>query len=352
MNWETISSEKHVWLDGTGPSNDVVISSRVRLARNIVNTPFPARLDQQAQRALLDKVASVAQNAPSLRKSQFIDLAQVKKIEREFLMERHLISPEMAYDSADRGVIIGESQQMTLMINEEDHLRLQSFEAGLALTQAWRRADQADTELASFLPIAFDAEWGFCTRCPTNTGTGLRASCLLHVPALVMSGDIDRILGGLGPMGVTARGFYGERSKAIGDLLQISNTATLGHTEPEFIESVTRVVESLSHFERQAREALMQPPHRFATEDAIYRAWGILRSARLISYDEAMHLLSRVRLGLQLGIALPVQPAVLNHLMLMSQPAHLQLSRGGPLKAAERDRFRAELIRQRLSQDL
>lgn len=352
MNWENIALEKHVWLDGLGAASDVVISSRVRLARNIVDVPFPARLDREGQRALLDKVSSAIQHATSFKKSQYIDLTQSKKVEREFLMERHLISSEMAYDSAERGVIIGQGQQMTLMINEEDHLRLQSFDAGLSLHQAWKRADQADSELSEFLPMAFDAEWGYSTRCPTNAGTGLRASCLLHVPGLVMSGDIERILDGLGPMGVTARGFYGERSKALGDLLQISNTATLGHSESEFIQNVTRVVESLMHYERQAREALMEPTMRTQTEDIIYRAWGILRSARLISYDEAMHLLSRVRLGLQMGISLPVLPAILNHLMLMTQPAHLQLAKGSVLKASERDRFRAELIRQRLAKDL
>ncbi len=351
MNWKMIASEKHVWLDGTGPSQDVVLSSRIRLARNLADLPFPSRLGREGQKSILEKVSEAAQQAPSLRKSHFLNLADIKKMEREFLMERHLISPEMAYDDHERGIVLSQGQEMTLMINEEDHLRLQSFSAGLSLMQAWRRADQTDTELGTTLPYAYDAEWGYCTRCPTNAGTGLRASCLLHLPALVMNGDIQRLIEGLGSMGVTARGLYGERSHAMGDLFQISNTATLGRTEPEFIESVARVVDSLLHYERQAREVQMEGPNRMATEDAVFRAWGILRSARLISYDEAMFLLSRVRLGLHLGLNLPVQPAVLNHLILMCQPAHLQLANEGPLKAAERDRFRAELIRQKLTSD-
>ena len=217
-------------------------------------------------------------------------------------MERHLISAEMVADEQERGVLIGPGQDVTLMINEEDHLRLQSFSPGLALHAAYAKADRADTELGERLPFAFDAEWGFCTRCPTNAGTGLRASCLLHLPALVMNGDINRVLEGLEQLGVTARGFYGERSKAIGDLFQISNSVTLGHTENELLETIDRVVQSILNYERQSRAVLLEPRRRVAVEDHIWRAWGLLRHARLISYDEAMAHLSHVRLGLQMGL--------------------------------------------------
>ena len=351
MNWETIFKEPHVWLDASGPSGDVVVSSRVRLARNLVDVPFPARLNAEGRHVLVEQVLNAARACASLSSARYVDLSLAKKTERQFLMERHLVSPEMVADNQERGVLIGPGQDVTLMIHEEDHLRLQSFSAGLALREAYAKADRADTELGERLPYAFDAEWGFCTRCPTNAGTGMRASCLLHLPALEMNGDIERVLDGLAQMGVTARGFYGERSKAIGDLFQISNAVSLGHTETELLDTIDRVVQSILNYERQSREGLLEPRRRADTEDLIWRSWGLLRHARLISYDETMSHLSQVRLGLQMGLPLPVKPATLNHLMLVTQPAHLQLLKGSTLKAEERDRWRATLIREKLEEN-
>jgi protein arginine kinase len=350
VNWESIYQEPHVWLDSSGPSGDVVLSTRVRLARNLANRPFPARLDAEGRKALMEQVLAASRETATFKAAHYIPLTETKKTERQFLVERHLVSPEMACDEQDRGVLIGPGQVLTLMINEEDHLRLQSFAAGLALKEAHAKADRADTELGECLPYAFDAEWGFCTRCPTNAGTGMRASCLLHLPALVFNGDIQRVLEGLTPMGVTARGFYGERSKAIGELFQISNSVSLGHSEGELLEILERVVQSLLHYERQSRQALFDARRRPSTEDHIWRAWGLLRHARLISYDETMSLLSQVRLGLQMGLPIPVKAATLNNLMLVSQPAHLQLLKGSTLKAEERDRWRATLIREKLGE--
>jgi len=350
MNWETIFKEAHVWSENAGPQNDVVLSSRIRLARNLIDRPFPARLDHAAQRHVMHQVVEAATGSPSLANAEFIDLQDTRKIERQFLMERHLISSEMAVEEGIRGVLISPTRQLSLMINEEDHLRLQSFESGLNLETAWKRANQADSELGEKLPYAFDAEWGYCTRCPTNVGTGLRASCLLHLPALAVNGDIERVLEGLTPLGVTARGFYGEKSKAIGDLFQISNSTSLGHTENELIENIERVVQSIIQYERQAREALNNAHHRLTSEDQVFRAWGILLHARLISYDEAMTLLSNVRLGLQMGFPVPVKPNVINQLMLITQPGHLQLMKGSTLKAEERDRWRAAIIRTKLNE--
>lgn len=350
MNWQEIFKAPHPWLDHKAPSNDVVLSSRVRLARNLVDIPFPARLDAAKRHAVVTQVRQAQSAAPVLKLASYIDLMETKKVERRFLMERHIISPEHALDEStlERGVLISPSQHVYIMVNEEDHLRIQAFEAGLALHTAHQRADRLDAELGERLSFAFDSEWGFCTRCPTNAGTGMRASCLLHLPALVMNGDIDRVLEGLAPLGVTARGYYGERSKALGDLIQLSNAVSLGHSERELIENLERVVQSLMHYERQSREALLEPRRRGATEDQLFRAWGILRNARLISYDETMSLLSQVRLGQHLGFKLPVQTATLNDLMLVTQPAHLQLLKGGTLRAEERDRARAAMIRQAL----
>ena len=350
MNWEKIFNEPHVWSENLGPQHDVVLSSRIRLARNLTDRPFPARLDHSAQKQVLHQVVEAAASTASLGDAEFIALPQMRKLERQFLMERHLISPEMASEDGERGVLISPTRHLSLMINEEDHLRLQSFASGLALREAWKSADIADTELGEKLSYAYDAEWGFCTRCPTNVGTGLRASCLLHLPALAVNGDIDRVLEGLSTLGVTARGFYGEKSKAVGDLFQISNATSLGHTESELIDNIERVVQGIGHYERQAREGLNNPHQRVTTEDQVFRAWGILLHARLISYDEAMTLLSNVRLGLQLGLPVPVRPNVINHLMLITQPGHLQLMKGNTLKTEERDTWRAAIIRNKLTE--
>jgi protein arginine kinase len=350
MNWEVYFTQKSGWMDGSGPLNDLVISSRVRLARNLADVPFPSRLSPDGQKAVFERVTKASLATAAMAKSEVIALRDIKKVERQFLMERQLISPEIAAEDGHQGVLVAPGQRLSVMINEEDHLRLQSVEAGLDLVQAWRRADAVDSQLGEPLDFAFDSEWGFCTRCPTNAGTGMRASCLLHLPALVLTGDVQQVLSDLPPLGVTARGFYGEGSKALGDLFQISNNTSLGRTEPEIVENIRRVVEGIAHYERKGREALMDARHRARTEDAIYRAWGLLRTARLISYDEAMLLLSRVRLGIQMGFDLPVEPAVLNGLMILAQPAHLQMLKGSSLKTEERDMWRAALIRQKLKE--
>lgn len=350
MNWEALYEEPHVWSENSGPQCDVVLSSRIRLARNLVDRPFPARLDQAGQEAVLQQVVKAAGGTTSLNSAELVDLQRTRRIERQFLVERHLISPEMAQDGGERGVLISPDRRLSVMINEEDHIRLQRFAPGLSLRETWDQADRADSELGDLLPIAFDSEWGFCTRCPTNVGTGMRASCLLHLPALAVNGDLDRVLDGLPQMGVTARGFYGEKSKAIGDLFQISNATSLGHSEQELLENIERVVLGITQYERQARQSLLEPRQRAASEDQVFRAWGILLHARLISYDEAMTLLSNVRLGLQMGFSVPVRANVINQLMLITQPGHLQMNRGSALRAEERDRLRASIIRQKLGQ--
>jgi len=341
-------SNHRPWGNVPGPSSDVVLSSRIRLARNVVDIPFPARANKETQRQLIDQVLSVSKDVVTLTPHEFVDLTSIKKIERQFLMERHLISPEMVGEDKERGVLLAQDHYITIMLNEEDHLRLQSFEPGLALESAWLRANAVDNALGEKLLYAFDSEWGYCTSCPTNAGTGLRASCLLHLPSLVMHQSIERIFEELANAGVTARGFYGERSKAVGDLFQLSNSTSLGQTEEDFIRNVERVVHTVARYERQSREDLLNEKNRTNTEDDVYRSWGILLHARSISYDEAMQLLSRVRLGQQLGFEVPVRADTLEELMIATQPAHVQLTKGSPLRAEERDRFRATLIREKL----
>ncbi|MBI3291228.1 MAG: protein arginine kinase [Elusimicrobia bacterium] len=339
------------WLTREGGSSAVVISSRARLARNLVGLPFPQRADKTTQRHIFQHIIRAAEQVPSLAKAQVLDLPALSRVERQFLMERHLISHEQAFSPGERGVIIGEGEGLSVMINEEDHLRLQAMEPGLALAGAWQRVARLDQELGKLLEFAYMEEWGFLTACPTNVGTGLRASCLVHLPALVLREELTEVLQGITRAGGGARGLYGEGTKAMGDLFQISNTTTLGLSEPEMVAMLERVVTQVIRREMEERQALMAPALRIQTEDQVYRAWGILTQARAISYEETLQLLSRVRLGRALGLDLPVNTGVLQGLMLATQPAHLQILQGKELKTEERDLIRATLVRQWLGNE-
>lgn len=334
------------WLTREGQSSAVVVSSRTRLARNLVGVPFPHRADKTTQRHVFQHVVRAAERTTSLGKAQVIDLQTLTRVERQFLMERHLISHEQAFSSGERGVIVVEGEGLSLMINEEDHLRLQAMEPGLATAKAWQRLQRLDQELGALLDFAYMDEWGFLTACPTNVGTGLRASCLLHLPALVIRDELTRVLQEITRSSCGARGLYGEGTKAMGDLFQISNTTTLGTSEPEMVAMLERVVTHVIRREQEERQALIAPALRRQTEDRVFRAWGLLTHARAMSYEETLQLLSRVRLGKCLAFELPVSTGTLQGLMLATQPAHLQILQAKELKAEDRDVIRATLVRE------
>lgn len=334
------------WLTQEGESSAVVISSRARLARNLVGVPFPHRADKPTQRHIAQHIIRAAEQVPSLTKAHVLDLTALSRVERQFLMERHLISHEQAFSAGERSVIIGKGEALSLMINEEDHLRIQTMEPGFALGSAWQRVGRVDQELGKRLEFAYMEEWGFLTACPTNVGTGLRTSCLLHLPALVLRDQLPQMLQQITDAGGGARGLYGEGTKAMGDLFQISNMTTLGLSEPEMVAMLERVVTRVIRREMEERQTLMTPALRPHMEDQVYRAWGLLTHARAITYEEALQLLSRVRLGRVLGFDLPVNTGTLQGLMLATQPAHLQILQEQELKAGERDMIRAALIRQ------
>ncbi|HBL16604.1 MAG: hypothetical protein A2X36_15985 [Elusimicrobia bacterium GWA2_69_24] len=344
-------SSKMGWASPTGPRHEVVLSSRVRLARNLSRHPFPARAGKKVLAAVLSEAFSAAARCPSLKEGARIELDEADDVDRLFLVERHLISNLLASQPVQRGVAVGERDVLSLMVNEEDHLRLQAIDSGLALKEVLTQALKLDNELGASLDLAFHPEWGFLAACPTNTGTGMRASCLVHLIGLSLTGQINSTLEELSRHGVITRGLYGEGTKVMGDFYQISNAVALGPTEEELIAGVTTAVSRLVDAESIARRELSTGSRKTHLEDLVYRSLAVLFSARLISYEEAMQHLSRVRMGLSLGWAMPADLNAVNELVVLAQPAHIQMLAGKALEPQDRDFLRATLLRRKLRRD-
>jgi protein arginine kinase len=335
------------WLRGTGPESDIVMSSRVRLARNVAQFPFVSRATEQdraeIERFLHERIASV----PVGQGLDYIDVGGLEEVDRQFLVERQLISRELAEAQGARSVGIDGREQVSLMINEEDHLRIQCVHSGLDLTGVWEQIRRVDDEIERVVPYAFHPRWGYLTACPTNVGTGIRVSVMLHLPALVMTRQIDKVFRSLHKISLAVRGLYGEGSQAMGDFYQISNQTTLGRTEEELLEQVGDVVPVLIEYERRAREFLVRETQQ-NLHDQVSRAYGILRTAQTITAEETMQLLSRVRMGVLLGLIGDVNISDINVLLVRTQPAHLQKIRGLELDSKDRNIERARYLRQHL----
>ncbi len=335
------------WLQGTGPESDIVISSRVRLARNLVRFPFTSRANEHDKREIFDFVRERLQSLEPTREFHILAVDELPQTDQQFLVERQLISRELQNGSGARGVAFDATETTSLMINEEDHLRLQVMQSGLALREAWDRANTLDDALDSVIDFAYHPEFGYLTACPTNVGTGLRASVMLHLPALAMTKQMDKVVMAMEKMGLAVRGLFGEGSQPSGDFYQISNQVTLGRSEEDIIEEIYAVIPKLIQYERRAREALLSES-RNELQDSVSRSLGILGSAHTITSEETMYHLSRVRLGIALGlIDLPTQ--TVNKLFMQTQPAHLQKLQRQELSGQERNVVRAALLRQRLA---
>lgn len=334
------------WLrGGLGDDGDVVVSCRVRLARNLAGFPFMSRLEPEGRAEVLQAVreatAAVGGAAGEL---SYFDMGELSPLERTFLVERHLISRELADRDAASGVIIDRQEKLSLMVNEEDHLRLQALGRGARLRETFDALNRFDDALSNCLNYAWTKELGYLTACPSNVGTGLRVSAMLHLPALVVTKHIEKAFRAADELHLAVRGFYGEGTSADGDLYQVSNQITLGRSEGELVDDLAAVVTELAGYEAKARAYLMNED-RLALEDRAWRSYAVLREARLINTTETMGHLSNLRLGADLGILPPIDPAVLNRLLLFCQPAHLQVALGRPLEERERDARRAELLR-------
>lgn len=348
MKIDKFIGQEGSWLRGIGPFADITISSRIRLARNIADFPFPAKSKLADSEKIVSLIENSLKNNLSLNKILFIRIDKLPELDRLLLVERHLISHEHAVKKGIRAAFIDEEEHLSIMVCEEDHLRIQIINSGLQLFSSWSHANRIDDELEKCLTYAFSTSCGYLTSCPTNVGTGLRASVMLHLPALVMSKNINKILKAVSQLGLNIRGLYGEGSELKGSFFQISNQLTLGLREEQIIDDVEKVVRQIIGHEQNARKTLLKGS-LYEIEDKIYRAYAVLKSARLITSNEAIELFSIVRLGIETGIIKDIKIAVLNKLFIFTQPAHLQKKYGIKMDSSTRDIKRAELIRQELN---
>ena len=338
-------TETAKWYEKAGNCGDVVCSTRVRLARNLRQFPFPARATVKQREAVEQQVkdALLSGNSILSKEFRFLPLESASEEEAVSLVERHIVSPEFISDRRGKAVLISEDESISIMINEEDHLRIQVLREGLSLKEAAETADRIDTLLSETLTFAYDPELGYLTQCPTNLGTGMRASVMLHLPALTENGAMPRISSNLSKLGLTIRGTYGEGSKIVGALYQLSNQITLGLSENEAIENLRSITVQLMEEERKARAQMSE---NIAWQDKIDRAAGILKTARVLSSSEFMELLSYVRFGLSTGVLQGVTTEELNALMVNVQPATLMAKAGKQLDQNERDVLRARMARE------
>jgi len=335
------------WLKGTGPDHDIVISSRIRLARNVAGYKFTAQLDEKTEKEIIDKILGAVKESNYLKKNNAVFLHSIESLERQLLLERHLISRELAESTNVRAVSFSKDEIISIMINEEDHLRIQVLQAGFNVMETWRMIDKIDSELGNALSFAFDSHLGYLTACPTNVGTGLRASCMLHLPSLVMTKQINKVLQAIAKLNLAVRGLYGEGTQASGNFFQFSNQITLGKNEEHIVEDLEKVIRQVIEHEREARLAL-NSKKRDKLHDQIWRAVGTLKSARLITSQETVSLLSLVRLGVDLSVIENLDRKKLNELFIITQPAHLQLFSKKLLTPQERDIRRAQIVREYL----
>ena len=347
MDLDGLVNETGEWLRGAGAQADIVISTRMRLARNLRAFPFMSRVSDE-QRSDLEKLLRKQILAAKLDDDVlYANLRDLPEIDRLYLVERHLISREHADGEESRGVAVARHEMISIMTNEEDHLRIQGIRSGFEMDKTWEMVSEVDDVLESKLSFAFSEQFGYLTACPTNAGTGMRVSVMLHLPALAITHHLEKVFNAVAKMGLVVRGLYGEGTQAYGDLYQISNQVTLGKSESEIIGGVASVIPRIADYERQARNYLMED-RRAELEDRVWRSYGMLCNARTISSEETMHLLSQVRMGVNLALVDQVKIDTLNQLFVLTLPAHLQKREGRDLEAEERNVVRARLVRERI----
>ena len=349
MTLDDLTHSNGEWLRGAGRHNDIVISSRIRLARNVADYPFLSTASATERTEIYRSVADTITSTDAGRGALLIDVDQASDVDREVLVERHLVSRQHAAGEGSRGVSISPNETQAVMINEEDHLRIQALRSGLDLGTAWEDVNRTDDALAQRLAFSFDRQLGYLTACPTNVGTGIRVSVMLHLPALKMTKEIERVARAARDMRLAVRGMQGEGTEVVGDLYQVSNQTTLGKSEQEIIEAFDgKIIPEIVKYEATARESLAR--HGAAQlDDKIWRAYGTLANARVITSDETQACLSPIRMGIHMGRFTLLDIATLNDLFLQTQPGHLQKAQGKELAEEERDIARAEYLRHRLA---
>jgi len=348
---ETVNNVHSHWMDGMGPESEVIVSSRVRVARNLANRPFSHLLSETDAREIIHSVMLVTENEELRSQVGTLELTEMNEltpVERQILVEKHLISPDLLENHLKKAVVLREDEVISIMVNEEDHLRLQCLLPGLQLKEAWDLINKLDDGLEKKLEYAYHENLGYLTACPTNVGTGLRASVMLHLPGLVMINRIKDVLGLVSKLGLAVRGLYGEGTEASGNLFQVSNQVTLGQTEEDIINSLISVAGQIAASEMAAREALIRE-RREHLEDRVGRAFGLLSNARIMTSEEAVRLLSDLRLGVSLKMIDFIPANLVTELMVMIRPAFLVKKAEKDLSSFARDVMRAGLIREKLT---
>jgi protein arginine kinase len=333
------------WLRGDNGSNRIVICSRVRLARNLRAYPFPGWAKKAEREKILTTIQAAVGSLPEMGHHVVNDtMDHFTPLEKQVLVEQHLISREHAAKNAGSGLVVNKPRTLSVMINEEDHLRLQGFKAGLQLKSVWKSADRVDSELDEKLDFAFSPQIGYLTACPTNVGTGMRASVMMHLPALVLSEQIGQIIKAVNRIGLAVRGLYGEGTEALGNLFQVSNQMTLGESEQQILERLQKVIAQITDHEENARQKLVQEKGRVVA-DQVGRAYGVMLNSYAMSSKEALNLLSLLRLGVDLNIFPDTCRFEIDECFIRTQPAHLQMDFDRKLTTEERDAMRADLLR-------
>jgi protein arginine kinase len=337
------------WLEASGPESDVILSTRVRIARNLDSVPFPSVASEEALNDVRERVLTAMSRSNYMKGAVVVRMEDADPVLRRAMVERHLVSPRFLEECRGRAVIAGERELISVMINEEDHLRLQCIRSGLMPADAWRLVERLDSELEQNLQYAFDSDWGFLTTCLTNVGTGLRVSVLAHLLGLSRAGRIAQVLGSVSRLCLSVRGFYGEGSAVQGGFFQISNQTTLGQSEEDITNTVERVAGRLASLEREARDEILRHDGTRLKDEA-WRAFGVLSNARMISGAEVMDLCSSLRLGVALGVTDRPSLATLNRLLVMAQPGHLDRLCAARRSDVDRDVARADLVRSTLGE--
>jgi len=339
------------WLKSEGPESDIVISNRIRLARNLKGFPFAMKATKTDQEKILGMVSYALEDLNLMKTGQFLTNQELTPLILQGLLERHLVSPDFVASKQKHAVFINNEETLSLMINEEDHIRYQVLQAGLDFELSFYELQDFDEQLEQELEFAYSKELGFLTACPSNVGTGMRASVLIHLPGLVLTKEIEKVLRGILQIGLTVRGLYGEGTETKGNLFQISNQQSLGRTELEIIEIIKKAVEKIISYERKARDYLLRNT-RIEIEDKVWRAQAILANARIITSEEAMKLLTVLRMGVALGIVTNISLRTINELLILTKPANLQIYYNKEMPAEERDEQRATLIREKLKENI
>ncbi|MDA7888073.1 protein arginine kinase [Akkermansiaceae bacterium] len=347
MRFNTLLKHPADWMTGHKGETSVVITSRVRLARNLRDAPFPGWARKGQRRELMQTLQGRLEALPEMKSGFSHELSDLDSLQKQVLVERHLISREQAARNEGSAAVVNRKQSLSLMVNEEDHLRIQAIRPSLQLKEAYQLAHKVDQELEQEVPYAFHPKWGYLTACPTNLGTGMRASSMLHLPGLVLSDQIGQVLKGIGKLGLAVRGLYGEGTESLGNLYQISNQSTLGESEEDILARLTKVIGDVARYEEQARKKLLKEDP-LMVKDHIGRAAGILTYARIIASKEALTHLSMLRLGADLGIMPAELLGTCDRLFMETQPAHLQWDAGRKLEPDARDMMRAQMIRDQL----